>query len=105
MTVCAIANPAPFYRMIHEWEGEIVEAMEFPDHHSYSTKDWQEIKRAARNADLIVTTEKDMLKLACFPYAREKLLALRVDMVVENGGALIQAVEDAIRKRQRQRQR
>lgn len=98
LTVSAIADPSPFYRMIHDWEGEIVDSMEFADHHLYSTRDWQRINRAARNVDFIVTTEKDIVKLACFPFAREKLLALRVEMVVEEGVSLVGAVEDRIRR-------
>jgi len=101
LTVSAIANPYRLYEMIRDWGGEIVDTMEFPDHHLYSTNDWQRINRAARNADLIVTTEKDMLKLVRFPFAREKLLALRVEMVVENGASLVQAVERAIENRRK----
>lgn len=101
LAVSGIANPALFYRMIHDWEGEIVDSMEFPDHHHYTTKDWQRINRAARNADLIVTTEKDIVKLIRFPFARDKLLALRVEMVVENGTSLLGAVEDAIQRRRK----
>ena len=74
--------------------------MQFPDHYNYSARDWQNINRAAREVDLIVTTEKDLVKLARFPFAREKLLALRVEMAVENGEALVQAVEKVIRGRQ-----
>lgn len=99
LTVSAIAHPASFYRMIHDWEGEIVHALEFPDHHHYSSGDWQRINRAARNVDFIVTTEKDILKLVRFPFAREKLLALRVEMEIEEGSSLIQRVEEAILKR------
>lgn len=101
LTVSAIANPTPFYRMIHDWEGEIVDSMEFPDHHLYSTNDWQRINRAARNVDLIVTTEKDIIKLVRFPFAKEKLLALRVEMVVENAISLVGAVEEAILAKRR----
>ena len=99
VAVAAIANPEPFYRIIHDWEGEIVEVLEFKDHHDYSSKDWQRINRAARNADLIITTEKDILKLIRFPFGRERLLALRVVMAVENGDTLIQAVVDGIQKK------
>ena len=99
VAVAAIANPEPFYRIIHDWEGEIVEVLEFKDHHDYSSKDWQRINRAARNADLIITTEKDILKLIRFPFGRERLLALRVAMAVENGDTLIQAVVDSIQKK------
>jgi len=42
--------------------------------------------------DLIVTTEKDILKLMRFPFAKDRLLALRVAMQVENGAELAQAI-------------
>jgi len=100
LAVAGIADPGPFYRAIDEWEGEIVDTMQFPDHYDYSARDWQNINRAAREVDLIVTTEKDLVKLARFPFAREKLLALRVEMAVENGEALVQAVEKVIRGKQ-----
>lgn len=102
VAVSAIANPGRFYRLIHDWGGEIVDALEYPDHYSYSIKDWQRINRAARNVDLIVTTEKDILKLVRFPFAREKLFALRVEMVVDDGNSLLQAVEDVIQRKKAQ---
>jgi len=92
LTVTGVADPRGLYRMIHEWEGEIVETLEFPDHHSYTTRDWQQINRVGRLVDLIVTTEKDILKLVRFPFAKDKLLALRVAMTVENGSALVQSI-------------
>jgi len=104
LAVCGTANPASFYRMIHDWGGEITDVVESPDHHAYSTKDWQTINRAARNVDFIVTTVKDIVKLTRFPFAREKLLALRVEMVVENGDSLVRAVEGVIRGRMGQSQ-
>jgi tetraacyldisaccharide 4'-kinase len=98
--VTAIANPESFYRMISEWEGEIVDVFEFPDHHRYSSRDWQRLNQAARNADLVVTTEKDIVKLNRFPFAREKLLALRVAMVVTHGDALIDTIVSRIQKKE-----
>jgi tetraacyldisaccharide 4'-kinase len=92
LTVTAIADPRGVYRFIHEWEGEIVETLEFPDHHTYTARDWQKISRLARLVDLIITSEKDILKLNHFPFARDKLLALRVALQVENGDALIEAI-------------
>ncbi len=92
LTVTGVADPRGLYRLIHEWEGEITETLEFPDHHFYTSSDWQQIARLGRLADLIITTEKDILKLAGFPFAKDKLLALRVAMVVENGPALLEAI-------------
>ena len=97
LTVTGIANPQKLYQTIHDWEGQIVHTLEFPDHHAYSTKDWQEISRMARLIDLIVTTEKDILKLIRYPFARDKLLALRVGMNVTGGDQLVAAVVARIR--------
>jgi tetraacyldisaccharide-1-P 4'-kinase len=82
LTVTGIANPQKLYQAIHDWEGQIVHTLEFADHHPYSTRDWQEISRMARLIDLIITTEKDILKLIRYPFARDKLMALRVGMNV-----------------------
>ena len=96
LTVTGIADPRGLYRLIHEWEGEIVETLEFPDHHTYTARDWQQISRMARLVDLIITTEKDILKLTGFPFARDKLLALRVALEVENGDALVDGIVEKI---------
>ncbi len=97
LTVTGVARPNGLYRLLHEWEGEIVRTLEFPDHHCYTTADWQEINRMARLMDLIITTEKDILKLNRFPFAKDKLLALRVAMTVEGGEALVDAIVEKIR--------
>ena len=96
LTVSGIADPRKLYRLIHEWEGDIVETLEFPDHYAYSAQDWQQISRMARTVDLIITTEKDILKLMRFPFAKDKLLALRVALEVSNGEALVDAIVEKI---------
>lgn len=98
LAVTGIANPSRMYQTIHEWEGEIVDTLEFPDHHPYTVADWQRINRAGRNLDLIVTTEKDILKLVRFPFARDKLFAVRVTMVIENEEALVKGMIDKARR-------
>jgi tetraacyldisaccharide 4'-kinase len=96
LAVAGIANPENFYRTLHESGGEIVDTLEFSDHHDYTSQDWQEINRAARSVDLIVTTEKDLVKLARFPFAREKLMALRIAMQVDQGEKLVNAVIERV---------
>jgi tetraacyldisaccharide 4'-kinase len=96
LTVTGIADPRGLYQIIHQWEGEIIDTLEFPDHHSYTARDWQQINRMARLVDLIITTEKDILKLVRFPFAKDRLLALRVAMTVENGAALISTIVDKL---------
>ncbi len=98
LAVSGIADPAGFYRLIQEWEAEIVDMLEFPDHHTYTSQDWQQINRRSRNLDMVVTTEKDLVKLVRFPFAKDQLMALRVAMVVENGAALIETLLARIRQ-------
>ena len=100
LAVTGIAHPEPFYRMIELSRGEIVRRVAFPDHHDYSDRDGQNIAEAARDADVIVTTEKDILKLVRFPFTGKELLALRVGMIVEGGAALLQSIVARIQKKQ-----
>ncbi len=99
LAISGVANPALFYRMIDDWQGEIVDVLEFEDHHVYSQQDWQRINRGARKAEMIITTEKDIVKLMRFPFARDQLFSLRVEMVVEGGQALMATVERVVRER------
>jgi len=91
VTVSGIAQPALFYDFLGQLEARAVEVLEFPDHHAYSTSDWQRICHAAHAADLVVCTEKDLVKLRRFPFARGMLVALRVDFTLapEAEGALM----------------
>jgi len=92
LAVSAVARPAPLYRALRDWEAELVHVLEYPDHHPYGTGDWHTIAAAAKDVDLIVTTEKDLVKLEAFPFARGKLVALRLGVEVENADELVDAV-------------
>jgi tetraacyldisaccharide 4'-kinase len=101
VAVAGIAHPERFYRILHDFEADIIDILEFPDHHDYTPADWQHINRVGRTAELILTTEKDIIKLARFPFAKDKLLALRVEMVVENADMLIAALVERIQKQEK----
>ena len=96
LAVSAIGNPVGFYGTIREWEADVVDTLEYPDHHEYTARDWQDINRRGHQVDLILTTEKDLVKLIRFPFARDKLLAVRVTMAVQDGATLIQSVLNRI---------
>jgi len=97
--VAGLADPQPFYQTLHEWDARLEDFLEFPDHHVYTLDDWKKIAHRSRELDLVVTTEKDMVKLERFPFAKDKLVALRVSMNVENGEELVRSVVDAIERR------
>jgi tetraacyldisaccharide 4'-kinase len=59
-----LANNEQFFLMLRENGVDLVGTRGFPDHHDYGRIETALIKQMARGADLIVTTEKDAVKLA-----------------------------------------
>lgn len=84
--VCAfagIASPEAFRQTLSETGAVVVAFLPYPDHHDYSREDIREIQKQAveEKADMIVTTEKDGVKLSRFHMFLEKIDLLRVAMV------------------------
>jgi tetraacyldisaccharide 4'-kinase len=98
LVVAGIVGPQALYAMVQQWEGQIVNALQFPDHHWYDRDDFATIRKAAREADLIVTTEKDLVKLERFPFVRGGLMALRLGVAVEGAPELLAAIGAALRR-------
>ncbi len=96
LALSAVANPASFYPMLREWGAEVVEVLEFPDHHAYTMGDWQSIIAASRRTDLVVTTEKDLVKLERFPVAEGRLVALRVGVEIREEKRLLAQAEQRL---------
>jgi tetraacyldisaccharide 4'-kinase len=78
VAISGVARAQPFYAMLHALEVILVDTLEYPDHHRYTWADWQVISRSAQIAELVVTTEKDLVKLERFPFARNSLCAVRL---------------------------
>lgn len=97
LAVSAIARPERFYDTLRECGATIVETLDFPDHHRYSERDWREINRTRNRIDRIVTTEKDFVKLARFPFPRGRLSALRVELSMDRPEALLDRVTEVVR--------
>jgi len=95
--VAGVANPMPFYTALRQWETQLGEIFEFPDHHAYTRADWQQIMRGTRDIEMVVTTEKDLVKLEHFPFPRGKLVALRIAPQVEGAETLIAMILERVR--------
>jgi tetraacyldisaccharide 4'-kinase len=65
VAVAGIARPERFFAALRELGCDVVRTMSFRDHHWYTAEDLGRIRAAARdtNADLVVTTEKDAVRL------------------------------------------
>lgn len=78
---CGIAGPDTFIRQISFAGGTSAGQRVFGDHHDYTDAEVQQM--AAKNADVLVTTEKDWAKLALLPSVRElKIPIWRLDIQI-----------------------
>jgi tetraacyldisaccharide 4'-kinase len=96
-----IGNFAGFRRLVERLGVHILAAYEFPDHHAYTPEEISGVADAAASveANVILTTEKDAVKLvgrwsseAC----RLLVVSLEVEFVGEGGRILNDAVEAAL---------
>lgn len=82
LAVCGIADPESFTAMLARLEVNIVRLMAFPDHYRYTDRDWEQIRLAAESAELVITTEKDLIKLERFSPQLDAVYALHLKVVV-----------------------
>jgi len=83
--VCAfagIASPEAFRRTIESLGWAVTSFIDFPDHYRYDEEDISYIQRRCTDSssDIIVTTEKDGIRLTDFPDFLKDVFFLRVEM-------------------------
>jgi tetraacyldisaccharide 4'-kinase len=83
VALSGLADASSFYRMLRALDADLVGVLEYPDHHAYTAADWHSIAAAGRDGAIFVTTEKDMVKLERFPFARDSLYALRLEVAMD----------------------
>ncbi len=79
MAVSGIANPQSFASLLTAYGAIIKERMVFPDHHYYSKEDIELINERSKGVDIIVTTEKDWVKLKGRDEGESGIMVLRID--------------------------
>jgi tetraacyldisaccharide 4'-kinase len=92
VAVAAIAEPAAFFAQLRELGADDVRGVGFRDHHAFTVDDVQRLVRAATNADAVVCTLKDAVKLApLWPRAAMPLWYVSQRAEVERGEQLLDA--------------
>ncbi|HZY61530.1 MAG TPA: tetraacyldisaccharide 4'-kinase [Edaphobacter sp.] len=97
LAFCGIARPENFTAMLAAKGYDPVETVAFPDHHAYSARDITRLVEKARkhNADGLITTEKDAVKLT--PAMREQLGAVGPLLVARLSVELVDEQEALLR--------
>ena len=82
LTLSGIAQPDSFKKMLENHKGNIINHLEFADHHDYSNNDVQKIlnKNAEIKPDYIITTEKDAVKLRRFSELKNSVWILEIEV-------------------------
>jgi len=77
---CGIGNPQGFRRTLKGLGGICSSFITYPDHHRYDRQDIAHIKRTALETDaqVIITTEKDAVKVKKFPFFFEEITVLTI---------------------------
>ncbi|MCG8697592.1 MAG: tetraacyldisaccharide 4'-kinase [Bacteroidales bacterium] len=92
LLVTGIANPKPLKKYLSEYKLNVEERI-YPDHHDYTLKDIEEIRKKFKAIEgkykLIITTEKDAVKLqhiSDFPRTfKEKLFYIPIEVKIMDG--------------------
>jgi tetraacyldisaccharide 4'-kinase len=103
VAVTGLAEPAGFSLMLRELGADLIETLEYPDHCRYSPTDWDTIHDAATRADVVLTTEKDLVKLEGFSPALASLYAVRLEITMpeSDDAQLFAMVANCIKERSR----
>ncbi len=100
---CGIGNPASFFAQLRESGGKLAGSAALPDHHEYTSPDLANIQKTAgaAGAQLLITTEKDWVKLIKLPEARLAMprivrAQLSLRFAPKHEGKLLEAIGAAI---------
>jgi tetraacyldisaccharide 4'-kinase len=80
--VSGLADPAGFHAMVRALGARVTTVLDYPDHYDYGPHDWENIQQAASGVELVLTTEKDLVKLERFSSLGVPLYALRLEVVM-----------------------
>ena len=103
-----IGRPEKFYRTLADLGAEVVETVDFADHHMYSERDaLQLLVKARERGARLVTTEKDAARLTHAPAGsararlREAAMQLPVRALIADIDTLMAQISDATRRARR----
>jgi tetraacyldisaccharide 4'-kinase len=90
---CGIGNPAGFRHTLESTGATLAAWREFPDHHTFGPTDWNELSSlvARSNAELVVCTQKDLVKIRQEQVTGRPLWALTIELQFLTGQETLEA--------------
>ena len=86
LAVSGIADTQSFHKTLEQADINVCDTITFIDHHSYVQEDIDAIINKAKScsADIIVTTEKDLVKLKNSDFDKFSLFGLEIHFQIDN---------------------
>ena len=85
---CAIGRPEKFFSMLKRSDMQVIQEISFPDHHFYTDRQLAKIfKIADKNNALVVTTEKDYVKLS--KSYKKKIYPIKIELHLSKSEKLL----------------
>jgi tetraacyldisaccharide 4'-kinase len=95
-----VARPERFWRLLERLGVQPAARLAFPDHHPYGAADGARIVAATAGTRSVITTEKDLVKLARLPQADAmRLHGVRIGVAVADGERLVDLLLGDLRVR------
>jgi len=90
-----IANPENFFELLEKNNINIIEKIKFPDHYNYSEKKLDDLTDKARNnKTILVTTEKDYLRIN--ENYKKNINYLKISTKIENKDEFIKEIKKIV---------
>ena len=101
LLVTGIARPERVVTSLEKYPINVVKHLKYRDHHRYSTTDLDTILKemARHSADIIVTTEKDAVKLGSFAQLEEYLYVLPLNARFKDQDDLLQSIRERVNRK------
>lgn len=88
LAFCGIGNPQAFRKTLEQLGADVSDLRVFPDHHSYTKSDIDGLRTWARQHAtdcIVVTTQKDLVKIRVSTLGDRQLWALRIELEITRG--------------------
>ena len=90
-----IGNPINFFNLLRDNNIDILEEISFPDHHNYFDKELENlINKAKENNTILLTTEKDYLRID--DNYKKNINFLKIAVEIENRNQFIEEIKKVI---------
>ena len=102
LAVSGLGNPNGFIQTLRSCGANVIDSLAFPDHHSYSGMDIEEINRRATQNEIeceaILCTGKDLAKIDTLRIGTHAVWSLDVELRIRTGAEVLNEYLDRIQK-------